>query len=104
MMHNPPHPGEFIREICLEPLNLTVTDAAKKLGVTRKALSELLNGKTGISTEMSLRLAEAFNTTPESWLTQQMHYDLWVEQKKDNDLGVSKVWKGKRHVEKHTGR
>lgn len=94
MMHNPPHPGEFLREICLEPLELTVTDAAKKLGITRKALSQLLNGKSGISTEKSLRLAKAFNTTPESWLTQQMHYDLWLERQKENDLGVSRLWKG----------
>lgn len=74
-MHNPPHPSEFIREIYLEPLGLTVTQAAKDLGITRKALSELLNGKTGISPEMALRLAKAFNTTPESWLTQQRNYD-----------------------------
>jgi addiction module HigA family antidote len=94
MMHNPPHLGEFLREICLEPLELTVTDAAKKLGIMRKALSQLLNGKSGISTEMSLRLAKAFNTTPESWLTQQMHYDLWLEWQKENDLGVSHLWKG----------
>lgn len=77
MMHNPPHPGETIRELCLEPLGLTVTAAAKGLGVSRKALSELLNGKTGISPEMALRLAIAFDTTPESWLAQQMHFDLW---------------------------
>jgi addiction module HigA family antidote len=77
MMHNPPHPGEFIREICLDPLNLTVTDAAEKLGVTRKTLSELLNGKSGISPEMAIRLAHTFNTSAESWLQQQMNYDLW---------------------------
>ena len=77
MMHNPPHPGKVIRELCLKPLGLSVTAAAKALGVSRKALSELLNGHTGISPEMAVRLAKAFNTTPESWLTQQMHYDLW---------------------------
>jgi len=102
MMHNPPHPGEFLREICLEPLELTVTDAAKKLGITRKTLSELLNGKTGISTEMSLRLAKAFNTTPESWLTQQMHYDLWIAKQQAKDLEVTQLWKRKgiQHTEK----
>jgi len=77
MMHKPPHPGETIRELCLKPLGLTVTAAAKSLGVTRKTLSELLNEHSGISPEMALRLSKAFNTTPESWLTQQMHYDLW---------------------------
>jgi addiction module HigA family antidote len=82
-MHNRPHPGEFIKEICFEPLGLTITEAALKLNVTRKALSELINGKSGISVEMALRLAKAFNTTAESWLTQQMLYDLWkTEQKK----------------------
>ncbi|VAW35662.1 Antitoxin HigA [hydrothermal vent metagenome] len=83
MMHKPPHPGETIRELCIKPLGLTVTAAAKSLGVTRKTLSELLNGHSGISPEMAIRLSKAFNTTPESWLTQQMHYDLWkVKDKK----------------------
>jgi len=74
--HNPPHPGEIIRELCLEPLGLTVTDAARALGVSRKALSELLNGKAGISAEMAVRLSIAFRTTSESWLMQQAVYDL----------------------------
>ncbi len=77
MMHNPPHPGETVKELCIKPLALTVTSAAKALGVTRKALSELLNGHTGISPEMALRLSVAFNTTAESWLIQQAQYDLW---------------------------
>lgn len=87
-MHNPPHPGEVIREICIEPLGLTITQAAKHLGVTRKALSELLNGKSGISPEMALRLAKVFNTTPESWLTQQMQYDLWRARQKEKTLKI----------------
>jgi addiction module HigA family antidote len=91
MMHKPPHPGEVIRELCLEPLGVTVTDAAKALGVSRKALSELLNGKTGISPEMALRLSIAFDTTPESWLTQQMHYDLWQAERRRKDLHVEKI-------------
>lgn len=77
MMHNPPHPGDVINELCIKPLGVTVTEAAKALGVSRKALSELLNGHTGISAEMAVRLSIAFDTTPESWLTQQMQYDLW---------------------------
>ncbi len=76
-MHNPPHPGEVIRELCIKPLGITVTEAARALGVSRKALSELLNGHTGVSPEMAVRFSIAFNTTPESWLTQQMQYDLW---------------------------
>lgn len=82
MMHNPPHPGETIRELCLKPLGLTVTAAAEALGVTRKTLSELLNGHSGVSPEMALRLSKAFDTTPESWLTQQMQYDLWKLRRK----------------------
>lgn len=77
MMHNPPHPGEIIRELCVKPLGLSVTEVAKALGISRKAFSELLNGHTGISPEMAVRLSIAFGTTPESWLTQQMQYDLW---------------------------
>jgi addiction module HigA family antidote len=91
MMHNPPHPGEVIRELCLAPLAISITDAAKALGVSRKALSELLNGKTGVSPEMALRLSIAFDTTPESWLTQQMHYDLWQAEQKRKDLHVEKL-------------
>ena len=91
MMHNPPHPGEVIRELCLEPLGVTVTAAAKALGVSRKALSELLNGKTGVSPEMAVRLSIAFDTTPESWLTQQMQYDLWRAEKKRTSLHVEKL-------------
>lgn len=91
MMHNPPHPGEVIRELCLDPLGVSVTTAAKALGVSRKNLSELLNGKIGISPEMALRLSIAFDTTPESWLTQQMHYDLWQAQKRRKQLHVEKL-------------
>jgi len=88
MMHNPPHPGEVIRELCIKPLGLTVTYAAKALGISRKALSELLNGHTGISPEMAVRLSIAFNTTPESWLTQQMQYDLWQMKQSQKRLKV----------------
>jgi len=69
LMHNPPHPGEVLRKLCLEPLGLTVTGAAKALGISRKSLSAILNGRAGISPEMGERLSIAFNTTAESWLT-----------------------------------
>ena len=75
-MKNPPHPGGIVRRQCLEPLGLSVTRAATGLGVTRQALSELLNGHTGISVEMSIRLSKAFGSTPETWLGMQMAYDL----------------------------
>ncbi len=87
-IHNPPHPGEVIRELCLTPLNLTVGEAAEALGVTRKTLSELLNGRCGVSPEMALRLAKAFNTTPESWLGK---YDLWQTEKRIRKLKVKSL-------------
>ncbi|MBU0679717.1 MAG: HigA family addiction module antidote protein [Verrucomicrobia bacterium] len=90
-MHNPPHPGEILRELCLEPLEITVTDAAEALGVSRKTLSAILNGRSGISPEMALRLAKAFNTTPESWLNQQMQYDLWEAEQHGKKLKVQKL-------------
>jgi len=76
-MYNPPHPGEVLKELCIEPLNLTVTEAAEALGVSRKTLSAILNGRAGISPEMAIRLGKAFDTSAESWLNQQMQYDLW---------------------------
>jgi len=75
-MHDPPHPGEVIRDLCLEPLGISVTAAARSLGVTRKALSELLNGRSGVSPSMALRLGIAFDTSAESWLNLQQQYDL----------------------------
>ncbi len=80
-MHNPPHPGEIIRELCVEPLGLTVTEAAKALKVTRKTLSSLLNGRAGISPEMALRLYRVFGRTPEGWLRLQSQFDLWKAEK-----------------------
>jgi len=76
-MRNPPHPGGIVRRQCLEPLGLSVTEAARGLGVTRQALSELVNEKTGISVEMAIRLSKAFGSSPETWSGMQMTYDLW---------------------------
>jgi addiction module HigA family antidote len=90
-MKNPPHPGRIIRQECIEPLGLTVTAAAKGLGVTRKAFSELLNGKSGISPEMALRLAKAFGSSPETWLGLQMDYDLAQVQRKAGKIRVQKL-------------
>jgi antitoxin HigA-1 len=75
-MKNPPHPGAVVLRQCIEPLGLTITDAASALGVTRTTLSELVNGKRGISPEMSVRLSQVFGGSAESWLTQQAHYEL----------------------------
>ena len=90
-MHNPPHPGEVIRELCLKPLELSVTKAAEGLGISRKTLSAILNGRAGISPEMALRLSIAFDTTPESWLNQQIEYDLWTAKKAKKKLRVKKL-------------
>jgi len=75
-MKNPPHPGGFVLRQCIEPFGLTITRAATALGVTRTTLSELVNGKRGISPEMAVRLAQVFGGSAASWLTQQAHYDL----------------------------
>jgi addiction module HigA family antidote len=90
-MHNPPHPGEVLRELCLEPLGLSVTRAAQALGVSRKTLSSILNGRAGISAEMAIRLSIAFDTTAESWLRQQLQYDLAQAEAKRQLLRVKKL-------------
>ena len=90
-MHNPPHPGEILRSLCLEPLGLSVTDAAKGLGVSRKTLSSVLNGRAGVSPEMAVRLSIAFNTSAESWLNQQVQFDLWKAEKRRKTLRVAKL-------------
>jgi len=90
-MHNPPHPGEVIRRQCLEPLGLSVTAAAGGLGVSRNTLSMLLNGRAGISPDMAIRLSKGFGGSPESWLRQQMQYDLWKAQRHARAIKVKKL-------------
>ena len=90
-MHNPPHPGEVLRALCLDPLGLTVTAAARSLGVSRKALSSILNGCAGVSPEMAVRLSIAFDTSAESWLNQQLQYDLWHAEKSRKRLRVARL-------------
>ena len=81
-MHNPPHPGEVLREDYLNPLGLSVSGAAKGLDISQKQLSQIVNGKAGISPAMAIKLAHAFDTTPLMWLGMQDQYDLWHAQKK----------------------
>jgi addiction module HigA family antidote len=90
-MHDPPHPGEVLRRLCLEPLGVSVTAAARALGVSRKTLSAILNGRAGISPEMAVRLSMAFDTTAESWLNQQVQYDLWQAERKRKKLRVKSL-------------
>ena len=90
-MHNPPHPGEILKSLCLEPLGLSVTDAAEALGVSRKTLSAILNGRAGISPEMAVRLSIAFDTSAESWLNQQTQFDLWRAEQTRKQLRVTRL-------------
>ena len=87
---NPPHPGKFVLEECIKPLGLTITDAAAGLGVTRQTLSRLVNGQTGISPEMAIRLSKAFGGDPGTWLRQQLNYDLAQIQKEAERIDVKK--------------
>lgn len=91
-MKNPPHPGEIIREWCLKPLSLTVTQAAQGLGVTRKTLSLLLNGHAGISPEMAIRLSQAFGRSPESWLQLQGQYDIAQVKKSLKEINIKPLY------------
>ncbi len=90
-MKNPPHPGRSIASACLEPLGLTVTAGARVLGVTRPTLSNLINGKAGISPEMAIRLEKAFGSTADAWLRMQAAYDLAQARKREKDIKVERV-------------
>ncbi|AOZ06399.1 HigA family addiction module antitoxin [Cupriavidus malaysiensis] len=87
-MHNPPHPGEILHDLWLEPLDLTITRAAEALGVARKTLSEIVNGKSAVSPEMAVRLEIAFGKSAESWLAHQAAYDLWLVEQRRGELHV----------------
>jgi len=90
-MFNPPHPGEVLREMCLSPLGLTVTKAAKALRVSRKTVSAILNGRAGISPEMAVRLSLAFGTSSEVWLNLQVQHDLAQAERKRSRLKVTRL-------------
>jgi len=90
-MYNPPHPGEVLNEMVIAPLGISVTDAADAIGVSRKTLSQLLNGRIGVSSVMAIRLGLATNTTAESWLAMQTAYDLWQVRKETKRLKVKKL-------------
>ncbi len=89
-MANPCHPGEIVKYECLEPLGLTVTKAAKGLGVTRQALSNVINGRAGVSVDMAIRFSKAFGSTPETWLEMQMAYDLWQARDRAKEIKVER--------------
>ena len=89
-MHNPPHPGEIVKEDCLEALGLSVTQGAKVLGVTRQALSNLVNRHAGMSPEMAVRLEKAFGGDAETWLRLQMNYDVWQVRERASEIDVER--------------
>jgi len=91
-MKNPPHPGRSIRTACLEPLGLSVTDGARALGVTRQTLNNVINGKSGISPQMAIRLTKAFGSTPETWLRMQLAYDLALARKEESKIKVRRQY------------
>ena len=90
-MYNPPHPGEIIRELCVEPLNRSITELAKTLDISRKTFSALLNGRSGISPEMALRLSKVFGRSPEGWLRLQIQYDLWKARQSVNIDNLQRI-------------
>jgi len=90
-MHNPPHPGEFIREVYLAPFDISVRKVAENLQVSASTLSRLLNGESNVSPEMALRLSKTLGRSPESWLAMQDQYDLWYARKRVNLKEVRKL-------------
>jgi addiction module HigA family antidote len=94
-LQDPPHPGEIIRDVCIKPLGLTVTQAAQGLGVTRKTLSLLLNGHAGISPAMAVRLSQAFGRSPESWLQLQVQYDIAQVKRSSKEIKIKPLYDSK---------
>ena len=91
LMKNPSHPGAIVRYECLEPLGLSVTEAARALGVSRQALNNVVNGKAGVSAEMAVRLSKAFGSEPEFWLRLQMNYDLAEVRRREGKIEVRRL-------------
>lgn len=89
-MNNPPHPGKVVRAACLDPLGLSVTEGAKVLGVSRQALSNLINGRARMSSEMAIRLAKAFGSTTETWIRLQTAYDIARAQERENQIEIER--------------
>jgi len=87
-MYNPPHPGEVIKGLWLDPMSLSITDTSKALGISRKTLSKIINGKGSVTPEMAVRLSIALGGSPESWMGHQVAYDLWQVEQHKSELGV----------------
>jgi addiction module HigA family antidote len=87
-MHNPPHPGEIIKGLWLDPMGVSITHAAKAIGVNRKSLSNIINGRGSITPEMAIRLSIALGSSPESWMGHQVAYDLWLAEQHKKELNA----------------
>lgn len=87
-MYNPPHPGEIIKGLWLDPMGVSITEAAQAMGVSRKNLSKIVNGKGRVTSEMAIRLSMALGGSPESWLGHQAAYDLWQAEQHRDELNV----------------
>ncbi len=92
-MHNPPHPGEILKGLWLAPMGVSITDAAKSIGVSRKILSKIINKKGNVTPEMAVRLSMALGSSPESWMGHQTAYDLWKVEQHKEELNVYPIWK-----------
>jgi addiction module HigA family antidote len=103
-MHNPPHPGEFIREVYLEPLELSPRNVALRLGVAPSTFARLIKGRSSISPEMALRLSKCLGRSPESWLLMQDNYDLWQARSRVNLAGISPLTAPARALSAEGGR
>ena len=92
-MHNLPHPGEILKGLWLAPMDVSITEAAKSIGVSRKTLSRIINKKGSITPEMAVRLSIALGSSPESWMGHQVAYDLWKVEQHKEELNVRPIWK-----------
>ena len=92
-MYNPPHPGEILKGLWLSPMDVSITDAAKSIGISRKTLSKIINKKGNITPEMAVRLSIALGSSPESWMGHQVAYDLWKIEQHKEELNVHPIWK-----------
>lgn len=90
-MHNPPHPGLVVKRVLIDGTQLSISDAAKALGIGRVTLSKIINGKSGISSEMAVRLSKALDTSSEMWINMQSMYDLWQAEKKRKKIKVTHI-------------
>lgn len=98
-MHSPSHPGRIVRSVCLEPLGLSVTEGAKALGVSRQALSNLVNGHSSVTPEMAVRLAKAFGSTPEHWIRMQAAWNIAQIRERADEIQVERYRSASKHMD-----